>query len=396
MPVVLSSLSDSGDGWFQPSIRLDRVLGAVAVLFGLLTIFSSVTAGSYTTWATSLREIAFFQDLIFARQATSDSSTRVLHAEIDRIQAEHRRPDPKTSQISSVSTSALHLPAFSSLRLLSRQHRLRSRPRSPCPRDAFAAAAEVRAVAAARVPPGNLRVLFGGGAMLLRARRAHAAARNMVPPTSVLLPRSRISRRTALNVLLLTAATAVKLTAGSEGVPAASDSVPVGLKDMPAGRADMQAGNDIMPAGSESVPAGCADLPHGIENVPAGAVQKQCTSSISRSTAAAATHTAGGSSSVAAKPNGSSDTNKTAVGNEECPEAANLAGGRNGGEVAPGGSSIASLELVTAGMTDCLTLCLTDRLTVGLTAQQQQQQTLTVRPATCAPETSLLMSSLPV
>lgn len=49
MPLHITLLDDD---WFQPAIRSDRVLGALAVLFGVFAILSCVAAGASASSAT--------------------------------------------------------------------------------------------------------------------------------------------------------------------------------------------------------------------------------------------------------------------------------------------------------------------------------------------------------
>lgn len=76
------------------SIHLERLLGIGAVLLGLIAIVACIVAGWYLAWASSLRDIQFFQELLGGaarRQHKSKPTAAELQAEIARIKAEHRR-----------------------------------------------------------------------------------------------------------------------------------------------------------------------------------------------------------------------------------------------------------------------------------------------------------------
>lgn len=132
-------------------LRSDRILGALAVMLGLVFILSCIAAGTYLAWTTSLQDIAFYQDLLNARHMRNGPLTKELHAEISRIKAENIHPVSSTLSFSCISAS-------STLSLFSRQHRLASAPRlSRTTGAAAATAAQSRADAAAALRP-KLRV----------------------------------------------------------------------------------------------------------------------------------------------------------------------------------------------------------------------------------------------
>jgi hypothetical protein len=85
--------SQAGRG-MAGSVHLERLLGLGAVLLGGIAIIVCVCAGWYLAWASSLRDIQFFQELLGGgqrRKVKSGPTAAELQAEIAAIKAAHRR-----------------------------------------------------------------------------------------------------------------------------------------------------------------------------------------------------------------------------------------------------------------------------------------------------------------
>lgn len=147
MPMTAGSIKILvSQGSQAAELRLDRILGALAVMLGLVFILSCIAAGIYLAWTTILQDIAFYQDLLNARHMRYGPSTKELYAEISRIEAENIHPVSSTLSFSCV-------PASSTLSLSSGQHRLASPRLSRTIKAAAAASAQSRADAAAALRP---------------------------------------------------------------------------------------------------------------------------------------------------------------------------------------------------------------------------------------------------